>query len=57
MSILSHTSWMTKKIGIKDRIKTKLARILIIAVITAYVTITILGLTTVNQEAFSGMLG
>jgi len=57
MSILLHTSWMTKKIGIKDRIKTKLARILIIAVITAYVTITILGLTTINQEAFSGMLG
>jgi hypothetical protein len=57
MSILLHTSWMTKKICIKDRIKTKLARILIIAVITAYVTITILGLTTINQEAFSGMLG
>jgi len=49
--------WMEKKFGIKDRIKTKLARILIIAVITAYVTITILGLTAINPEAFSGMLG
>lgn len=57
MSILLHTSWMAKKFGIKDRIKTKLARIVVIAVITAYVTITILGLTAINQEAFSGMLG
>ena len=57
MSILLHSSWMAKKFGIKDRIKTKLARIVVIAVITAYVTITILGLTAINQEAFSGMLG
>jgi hypothetical protein len=57
MNMLLHTPWMAKKFGIKDRIKTKLARILIIAVITAYVTITILGLTAINPEAFSGMLG
>ena len=56
MSILLHTSWMTKKFGIKNRIKTKLARIVVTAVITAYVIITVLGLG-INPQAFSGMFG
>ena len=57
MSILLHAPWMTKKFGKKERFKTKLARIAFIAVITVYVTVTVLGLTAINPEAFSGMLG
>lgn len=57
MSILLKIPRMTKKFGIKDRIKTKIGRIVVIAIVTAYVTVTVLGLTAINPGAFSGMLG
>ena len=56
MSIL-YTPWMTKKFGKKEGIKMKLERIGIIALITTYVTVTVLGLTAINPEAVNGMLG
>ena len=57
MSILLHTTWMTKKFGKKEGNKMKLERIVAIAVITIYVTVTVLGLTAINPEVISGMLG
>ena len=57
MSILLHASSPIKKFGKKEGIKMKLERIGIIAVITIYVTVIVLGLTAINSEAVNGMLG
>ena len=57
MSILLHPPWMTKKFGKKEGNKMKLEQIVAIAVITIYVTVTVLGLTAINPEVISGMLG
>jgi hypothetical protein len=57
MSILLHLSSPTKEFGKKEGIKMKLVRIGTIAVITIYVTVTVLGLTAINPEAVRGMLG
>jgi hypothetical protein len=57
MSILFHASSLTKKFGKKEGIKMKLERIVVIALITTYLTVIVLGLTAINPEALSGMLG
>ena len=57
MSILLHSSSPTKKFNKKEAIKMKLAQVAAIAVITIYVTVTVLGLTAINPEVVSGMLG
>ncbi len=57
MSILLHPSSPTKKFNKKEAIKMKLEQIAAIAVITIYVTVTVLGLTAINPEVVSGMLG
>lgn len=57
MSILLHPSSPTKKFNKKEAIKMKLEQVAAIAVITIYVTVTVLGLTAINPEVVSGMLG
>lgn len=57
MSILLHSSSPTKKFNKKEAIKMKLEQVVAIAVITIYVTVTVLGLTAINPEVVSGMLG
>ncbi|MGB5090443.1 MAG: hypothetical protein WBN72_05805 [Nitrososphaeraceae archaeon] len=56
MSISLHPSSPTKKFNKKEAIKMKLEQIAAIAVITIYVTVTVLGLA-INPEVVSGMLG
>jgi hypothetical protein len=57
MSILLHPSSSTKKFNKKEAIKIKLEQIAAIAVITIYVTVTVLGLTAINPEVVNGMMG
>ena len=57
MSILLHTSWMTKKFSKKEGIKMKLERIGAVALISILVTVTIVGFTAINPEVVNGMLG
>jgi hypothetical protein len=57
MSILLHTSWMTKKFSKKEGIKMILERICPVALITILVTVTVLGFTAINPEVINGMLG
>lgn len=57
MSILLHPSSPTKKFNKKEAIKMKLEQIAGIAVITIYVTVTVLGLTAINPEVVNGMMG
>ena len=57
MSILLHPSSSTKKFNKKEAIKMKLEQIAGIAVITIYVTVTVLGFTAINPEVINGMLG
>jgi hypothetical protein len=57
MGILLNPSSPTKKCNKKEVIKMKLEQIATIAVITIYVTFTVLGLTAINPEVVNGMLG
>jgi hypothetical protein len=57
MSILLHPSSPTKKFNKKEAIKMRLEHIAAIAVITIYVTVTVLGLTAINPEVVNGMMG
>ena len=57
MSILLHTSLMTKKFSKEEGIKMKLERIGAVALITILVTVTVLGLTAINPEVVNGMMG
>lgn len=57
MSILLHPSSPTKKFNKKEAIKMKLEQIAAIAVITIYVTVTVLGLTAINPEVVNRMMG
>jgi hypothetical protein len=57
MSILLHHSSPTKKFNKKEAIKMKLEKIAALAVITIYVTVTVLGLTAINPEVVNRMMG
>jgi hypothetical protein len=57
MSILLHPSSPTKKFNKKETIKMRLEQIAAIAVITIYVTVTVLGLTAINPEVVNGLMG
>ena len=57
MSILLHSSSLTKKFSIKEAIKMKLGKYGPVALITILVTVTVLGFTAINPEVINGMLG
>jgi hypothetical protein len=57
MGILLNPSSPTKKFNKKEAIKMKLEQIATIAVVSIYVTVTVLGLTAINPEVVNGMLG
>lgn len=56
MSVLLHASSLIKNFSKKEGIKMKLTLIAQIAVIAAFVTVTVLGFSGINPEPVAGMV-